>query len=48
MKALAERLPRTTVSKVDCRHIPGICEVQAGTNLFIDPTARYLIVGRIL
>ncbi len=48
MKALAERLPRTTVSKVDCRHIPGICEVQAGTNLFyIDPTARYLIVGRI-
>lgn len=48
MKALAERLPRTTVSKVDCRQIPGICEVQAGTNLFyIDPKARYLIVGRI-
>jgi thiol:disulfide interchange protein DsbC len=28
--------------------VPGICEVQAGTNLFyIDPSARYLIVGRI-
>ena len=48
MRALAQRLPRTTVTKVDCSQVPGICEVQAGTNLFyIDPSARYLIVGRI-
>jgi thiol:disulfide interchange protein DsbC len=48
MRALTQRLPRTAVTKVDCSHVPGICEVQAGTNLFyIDPSARYLIVGRI-
>ena len=48
MRALTQRLPRTAVTKVDCGEIPGICEVQAGTNLFyIDPSARYLIVGRI-
>jgi thiol:disulfide interchange protein DsbC len=48
MRALTQRLPRTAVTKVDCGHVPGICEVQAGTNLFyIDPSARYLIVGRI-
>ncbi|MFD2780353.1 DsbC family protein [Novosphingobium pokkalii] len=48
MRALTQRLPRTAVTKVDCGQIPGICEVQAGTNLFyIDPSARYLIVGRI-
>jgi thiol:disulfide interchange protein DsbC len=48
MRALAQRLPRTAVTKVDCSQVPGICEVQAGTNLFyIDPSARYLIVGRI-
>jgi len=48
MRALTQRLPRTSVTKVDCDHVPGICEVQAGTNLFyIDPSARYLIVGRI-
>ena len=48
MRALTQRLPRTAVTKVDCSHVPGICEVQAGTNLFyIDPSARYLIIGRI-
>jgi thiol:disulfide interchange protein DsbC len=48
MRALTQRLPRTAVTKVDCAQVPGICEVQAGTNLFyIDPSARYLIVGRI-
>lgn len=48
MRALTQRLPRTAVTKVDCDEIPGICEVQAGTNLFyIDPSARFLIVGRI-
>jgi thiol:disulfide interchange protein DsbC len=48
MRALTQRLPRTAVTKVDCAQVPGICEVQAGANLFyIDPSARYLIVGRI-
>ncbi|MFX8727625.1 disulfide isomerase DsbC N-terminal domain-containing protein, partial [Acinetobacter baumannii] len=46
--AIAARLPRTQVAKVDCAKVPGICEVQAGTNIFyVDPTARYLIVGRV-
>lgn len=46
--AIAARLPRTQVSKVDCAKIPGICEVQAGNNIFyVDPSARYLIVGRV-
>ena len=48
LRALTQRLPRTIVTKVDCAQVPGICEVQAGANLFyIDPSARYLIVGRI-
>nr|WP_231730402.1 DsbC family protein [Novosphingobium sp. Fuku2-ISO-50] len=48
MRALTQRLPRTAVTKVDCAQVPGVCEVQAGSNLFyIDPSARYLIVGRI-
>jgi thiol:disulfide interchange protein DsbC len=48
MRTLTQRLPRTAITKVDCGHVPGICEVQAGSNLFyIDPSARYLIVGRI-
>jgi len=48
IRALAQRLPRTAITKVDCLALPGICEVQAGNNLFYtDPAARYLIVGRI-
>lgn len=48
LRALTQRLPRTAITKVNCAQVPGICEVQAGTNLFyIDPSARYLIVGRI-
>lgn len=48
LRALTQRLPRTAVTKVDCAQVPGICEVQAGANLFyIDPSARFLIVGRI-
>ena len=47
-RTLAARLPRTQVTKVDCGKVPGICEVQAGTNIFyVDPTGRYLIVGRV-
>lgn len=48
MRALARRLPRTSVDKVDCQRVPGICEVQAGTSLFyVDNQARYLIIGRV-
>ncbi len=47
-KALATRLPRTQVAKVDCSKVPGLCEVQAGANVFyVDPSARYLLIGRI-
>lgn len=47
-KALLTRLPRTKVNKVDCSILPGICEVQAGTNIFyVDLTGRYLLVGRL-
>jgi thiol:disulfide interchange protein DsbC len=47
-KALLNRLPRTKVNKVDCSVVPGICEVQAGSNIFyVDPSARYLVVGRV-
>jgi thiol:disulfide interchange protein DsbC len=36
------------VSKVDCARITGLCEVQAGTNIFyVDLSARFLIVGRV-
>lgn len=45
---LARRLPRTEVAHVDCARVSGICEVQAGTNLFyVDMSARYLIIGRV-
>jgi thiol:disulfide interchange protein DsbC len=47
-KALLTRLPRTKVNKVDCTLVQGLCEVQAGSNIFyVDQTARYLVVGRI-
>lgn len=47
-KALLNRLPRTKVNKVDCSVVPGLCEVQAGSNIFyVDQSARYLVVGRI-
>lgn len=47
-KALLTRLPRTKVNKVDCTQVQGLCEVQAGSNIFyVDQSARYLVVGRI-
>ena len=47
-KALAERLPKTEITAVDCDKIEGVCEVQAKQNLFyIDHGARYLIIGRV-
>lgn len=45
---IARRLPRTKVAHVDCAKIDGLCEVQAGSNLFyVDKSARYLVVGRV-
>jgi thiol:disulfide interchange protein DsbC len=47
-KTLLTRLPRTRVNKVDCTLVQGLCEVQAGANIFyVDQSARYLVVGRI-
>jgi thiol:disulfide interchange protein DsbC len=46
--ALAKRLPKTEVSNIDCKKLPGVCEVAAGSTLFYtDPAARYLIIGRV-
>lgn len=46
--ALAQRLPRTKISHVDCTKLSGICEVTAGSNLFyVDQTSRYLMIGRV-
>lgn len=46
--ALAKRLPKTQVSSIDCKKLDGLCEVAAGSTLFYtDPTARYLIIGRV-
>ncbi|AOH87252.1 disulfide bond formation protein DsbC (plasmid) [Sphingomonas panacis] len=45
---LKARLPKTEVTKVDCKKIEGICEITAGSNLFyVNPGARYLIIGRV-
>lgn len=47
-QALSERLPKTQLTAVDCDKIDGLCEVQAGSNLFYtDEGGRYLIVGRV-
>lgn len=47
-KALADRLPKTAVTSVDCGRIPALCEVQAGQNLFYtDKGGRYLVIGRV-
>lgn len=45
---LRERLPRTSVTRVNCQMVDGVCEVTAGAQLFyVDRTARYLMVGRV-
>ena len=45
---LKTRLPKTAVTKIDCKKIDGLCEVQAGKNLFyVDKSSRYLVVGRV-
>lgn len=46
--ALKIRLPKTSVAKIDCGSIGSLCEVTAGKSVFyVDPTARYLIVGHV-
>lgn len=46
--ALADRLPKTEITAINCDKIEGVCEVQARQNLFyIDHSARYLIIGRV-
>jgi len=48
MNVLAKRLPKTEVTAVDCDKIDGLCEVQAGSNLFYtDHDGRYLVIGRV-
>lgn len=48
LQRLKERLPRTSVQKVNCQTVDGLCEVTAGTQLFyVDESARYLMIGRV-
>jgi thiol:disulfide interchange protein DsbC len=45
---LKTRLPKTTVTAIDCAKVSGLCEVTAGANLFyVDAGARYLVIGRV-
>ena len=42
------RLPKTQITSVNCDGFGGLCEVVAGASLFyVDPEARFLIVGRL-
>lgn len=46
--ALHKRLPKTELTAVDCGRVPGLCEIQAGSNLFYtDRGGRFLIIGRV-
>lgn len=47
-RALLQRLPRTRPTRIDCGVVAGLCEVQAGANLFYtDASGRYLVIGRV-
>lgn len=47
-QVLHARLPKTKFDKIDCKVVRGLCEVQAGPNVFYtDASGRYLIVGRV-
>jgi len=47
-QVLHARLPKTKFDKIDCKVVSGLCEVQAGANVFYtDASGRYLIVGRV-
>ncbi|MCB2061223.1 MAG: DsbC family protein [Novosphingobium sp.] len=46
--ALEARLPKTPVDALDCDGFGGLCEVASKTTLFyVDPSARYLVIGRV-
>lgn len=47
--AVAARLPKTKITKVDCSKAgDALCEVTSGSNLFyVDRSGRYLVVGRV-
>lgn len=46
--ALEARLPKTPVDALDCDGFGGLCEVASKATLFyVDPTARYLVIGRV-
>lgn len=48
VELLKARLPKTEVTKIDCKKVDGLCEVTAGKSLFyVDKSARYLVIGRI-
>ena len=45
---LKARLPKTAISSIDCARVSGLCEVVAGKAVFyVDPSARYMMVGRV-
>lgn len=47
-QAIKARLPKTQITSVNCDGFGGLCEVVAGPSLFyVDPEARFLIVGRL-
>lgn len=47
-RILAQTLPRTPVTKINCTLVDGLCEVTAGSQLFyVDRSGRYLLVGRV-
>ena len=47
-EAIKARLPKTQITSVNCEGFGGLCEVVAGLSLFyVDPKARFLIVGRL-
>lgn len=47
-EAIKVRLPKTQITSVNCDGFGGLCEVVAGPSLFyVDPEARFLIVGRL-
>lgn len=47
-RVLNQRLPRTRPTRIDCSVVAGLCEVQAGANLFYtDASGRYLMIGRV-
>lgn len=48
LAALKTRLPKTTITRIDCRKMTGLCEVTAGTTLFyVDSGARFMVIGRV-